>query len=193
MKKNNFLSKLIPLSLGIILLFHQSLFSNPNELNIGFGSCLDQDMSFEIFEKVIDQNPNYFIFMGDNIYLDSENPEEKIPAYKKFTENKKFLKLKKNTKLFFTWDDHDFGVNDAGNDYKEIEKSKEIFLKYIEEPNDSPRRKRKGVYDSYMVNFASKKIQIILLDTRTFRSPIKSRFWGFGSYIPNTDPGASFF
>jgi alkaline phosphatase D len=127
--------------------------------------------------------------MGDTIYLDSENPEDKIPAYEKLVNNIYYQKLKKNTKLLYTWDDHDFGINDAGSDYKEIEKSKSIFLNFIQEPQNSPRRKRKGVYDSYYFEHSGKIIQILLLDTRTFRSNLSKNFWG--EIIPNIDPNAT--
>jgi alkaline phosphatase D len=71
--------------------------------------------------------------------------------------------------IIATWDDHDYGWNDAGRHYPFKEESKEIFLDFFGEPADSERRKRAGIYTSKFIESAGKKIQVILLDTRTFR------------------------
>lgn len=73
-----------------------------------------------------------------------------------------------------TWDDHDYGENDAGRHYAMKETSKEIFLDFFDEPADSLRRTHAGVYTSYVYEHLGKTIQIILLDVRTFRDDLKS-------------------
>jgi len=47
------------------------------------------------------------------------------------------------------------------------------MLEFFNEPKDSPRWKRPGVYESYLFGPAGKRTQIILLDTRYFRSALK--------------------
>jgi len=44
--------------------------------------------------------------------------------------NSSFQQLKKVTQFFATWDDHDFGRNDAGRHYPFKKESKEIFLSF---------------------------------------------------------------
>jgi len=166
------------------------LLAQKKELVIGFGSCLDQNLPTQFLDKLIAQKPDIFIFMGDNIYKDSLNPKDKIPEYEKFNKIPQVKWLKKNSKVLSTWDDHDYGVNDVGGEYEEKALSQKIFLEAFDEPKDSIRWKRKGVYDSYTTNFSNKVIQILILDTRYFRGPLKKEkflFWEKG-YIPNENP-----
>ena len=45
-----------------------------------------------------------------------------------------FQALRKNVAVVATWDDHDYGSNDAGKEYPMKEKSKEVFLEFWSEP-----------------------------------------------------------
>jgi alkaline phosphatase D len=77
---------------------------------------------------------------------------------------------KAQLKFFATWDDHDFGQNDAGKWYPYKNESKEIFLKFFKEPAESERRKHEGIYKTEYLKPGDKTIQVILLDVRTFRN-----------------------
>ena len=39
---------------------------------IAFGSCAWEDHPLPIFDRVVEHNPNLFIFLGDNIYGDTK-------------------------------------------------------------------------------------------------------------------------
>ena len=45
-----------------------------------------------------------------------------------------------NTQIIGVWDDHDYGKNDGGSDYKLKDKTREIFLDFIGEAQDTERR-----------------------------------------------------
>lgn len=138
--------------------------------HIAFGSCGHQDKPLEIF-KAIDQNkPDLFIFLGDNIYGDTEDMRILSKKYRKLKNNRNFSQLREHATILATWDDHDYGENDAGKYYPKKEASKKVFLKFFKEPRNSPRRKHLGIYTSYFFEENSKILQIILLDCRTFRS-----------------------
>jgi alkaline phosphatase D len=83
-----------------------------------------------------------------------------------------FRKLKSGTRILATWDDHDFGWNDSGKYYPFKEESKTIFLDFFNEPFHSERRKHEGIYTSYVFGNKGKRVQVILLDVRTFRSDL---------------------
>ena len=57
--------------------------------------------------------------------------------------------MQKATRVLATWDDHDYGENDAGSEYPLKETSKQIFLDFFGVAKDSPRRERDGVYVRY--------------------------------------------
>src|SRR5262249_8359183 len=99
-------------------------------------------------------------------------------------------KLKQTCPVYATWDDHDYGENDAGAEYPRKVESQKLFLDFFGEPADSPRRKREGVYDARVFGPADQRVQVILLDTRYFRGPLKKKAKSApseGPYVPNTD------
>ena len=84
-----------------------------------------------------------------------------------------YQKLLKTCPVLATWDDHDYGKNDAGVEYPQKDQSQQLFLDFYGIPKDSPRRTQKGVYDSVTYGPEGKRVQIIVLDLRYFRSPLK--------------------
>ncbi len=102
----------------------------------------------------------------------------------------------KATRILATWDDHDYGENDAGSEYPHKETSKLIVLNFFEVAKNSPRRKRDGVYHAEVIGPPGQRVQVILLDTRYNRSPLvwqedqSDRVDG-GRYLRTTDPAAT--
>ena len=81
-----------------------------------------------------------------------------------------------------TWDDHDFGENNAGKYYKHKATSEAAFLDFFDIAQDDPRRHRDGIYSSYDFEKENIKIKVLLLDTRYFRdNPIINN----EKYLPN--------
>ena len=140
---------------------------------IAFGSCGHQNNPLPIFNNIVAHQPDLFIFLGDNIYGDTKEMDTLRSKYKLLNEKPSFQNLKKNVEIIATWDDHDFGWNDAGRHYEFKEESKNIFLDFFEEPDTSDRRTHEGIYHSYEYEQNGKIIQVILLDVRTFRDDIK--------------------
>ena len=171
MKKRNSLITLIVIT--ILLLISIRGFSQKAVSKIAFGSCSNQDDRLKIFDVVVKHKPDLFIFLGDNIYGDTKNMAELRAKYIKLAAKPTFQNLKKNVDILATWDDHDFGMNDIGRHYPFKTQSKEIFLNFFDEPKNSDRRNRAGIYTSYMYETNGKKLQIILLDNRTFRDNLK--------------------
>lgn len=146
---------------------------NNQGFKIAFGSCAHQGHPLPIFDLVVKHNPDLFIFLGDNIYGDTKNMDTLRTKYQRLGNKPSYQNLKQNVDIIATWDDHDFGWNDAGRFYKQKEKSKEVFLNFFEEPTSSERRNHKGIYHSYKYEYQGKIIQVILLDVRTFRDDLK--------------------
>jgi alkaline phosphatase D len=80
-----------------------------------------------------------------------------------------FKNLKAHVPLIATWDDHDYGRNDAGKYFSAKQQSKQAFLSFFDEPQNSERRNREGIYQSYYYPVNGKMVQVILLDVRWFR------------------------
>lgn len=163
----------IPLFLAALTLPSCNGYSQKNLSKIAFGSCSNQSNSLSIFDVVVQHQPDLFIFLGDNIYGDTENMHTLQAKYEQLAAKPTFQNLKKNMPIIATWDDHDYGQNDAGRHYPKKKESKELFLNFFEEPIASERRKHEGIYTSYLYETKGKKVQIILLDNRTFRDDYK--------------------
>lgn len=139
---------------------------------IAFGSCASQNKEQPILKVAAGEKPDLFIYLGDNIYGDTENMKKMAKKYNKLCAKPEFQELQQTCPLLATWDDHDYGVNDGGIEYPKKEESKELFLSFWGESKNSSRRKHKGIYTSYLFGKGAQIVQIILLDTRTFRSPL---------------------
>ncbi len=142
------------------------------EFKIAFGSCGHQDKPIPLFNDIAAQSPDVFIFLGDNVYGDTKNARVLQRKYAQLSAKESYQNLKKSTRIFATWDDHDFGKNDAGKEFCRKKRFKKIFLDFFDEPNESIRRTQQGIYTSYSYEVNNKIIQIILLDTRTFRDKL---------------------
>jgi alkaline phosphatase D len=165
---------------------------------IAFGSCARQDKPQPIWEAILDQKPDLFIFLGDNIYGDSEDLAVLRGKYDLLAAQPGFAALRAAVPIMATWDDHDYGKNDAGAEFPRRAESQQLFCDFFGVPADAPRRRRAGVYDAAVFGPPQQSVQVILLDTRYHRSPLKRRSdkpqpgdGRPGPYAPNTDADAT--
>jgi alkaline phosphatase D len=158
---------------------------------IAFGSCINTQ-SHPMLDRTLTLPFELFILLGDNIYADTTDPAVMAAKYRVRKESAFFQALRKKAPVLATWDDHDFGANDAGSNYVMKVESQKLFCDFMDEPADSPRRKREGVYDARVLGPAGKRVQVILLDTRYFRSALATGVNNVvpsgGKYIPHPDP-----
>jgi alkaline phosphatase D len=174
------LQSLLPVTLSLITLLSlargdvQSDFHRDKQIDtISFGSCYNpRDKKDVMFDAVLKETPDVFVFLGDNIYGDTRDMKVLQRKYRELEAVDGFRKLRDATTMLATWDDHDFGTNDGGKSYPMRKASEKIFLDFFKDPVDSPRRKREGIYGSYTFGTPGKICQIIVLDTRYFRDEL---------------------
>jgi alkaline phosphatase D len=161
---------------------------------IAFGSCAEQADSQPIWDAILAYKPELFIFAGDNVYGDFNTPDASPlrKAYAGADAIAGYNKLRDSVNHLAVWDDHDYGVNDGGGDFPYKALSKDLFLDFWKVPASDVRRTREGIYDSHIVGPAGMRVQIILLDVRWFRSPLKRTDQrgapGKERYLPDPDP-----
>lgn len=161
---------------------------------LAFGSCHNRRLAGKyhanakytktIWQSVAEQRPDAWLWTGDAVYL----PQRKgIGSVKSLmNEYNEMLDIREQTAsapqlqygelanfaplgAFGTWDDHDYGANDMGSDMIHREPRRDAFLDFLKVPQDSPRRQRKGVYNSIVFGEDDKKVKVIFLDTRWHR------------------------
>ena len=164
---------------------------------ISFGSCCKQDKPQPIWDSIIATKPSMFLMIGDNIYGDSPDMSVLKAKWDLLGAQPGFRKLKQTCPVLATWDDHDYGADDAGSEFAKKRESQQLFLDFFDEPAGTARRKQEGVYASYEYGPATRRVQVILTDTRYHRSPLKKNGLkrgdpGFhGPYAENKDDGAT--
>ena len=182
--------------IGVIFFVGVAQLPQAQVTRIAFGSCANQERPQPLLKQAATYRPDVFIFLGDNLYGDTDNMDTLRAKYRRLGARPEFKQLAAATRVLATWDDHDYGRNDAGRHYPYKEVSKEIFLDFFNEPLQSERRKHKGIYHSEYLTQGDKVVQIILLDVRTFRDnlllydstavlPRKSYFYPL-DYKPHT-------
>src|SRR5262245_35481176 len=104
---------------------------------IAFGSCAHQDDPQPIWDAVARANPELFLIIGDAIYHDvyraglSKKDETLADKYAKARAVPGFKKLLERCSLLGTWDDHDYGRNDAGAEYPLKKEAQQAFLDFL--------------------------------------------------------------
>ena len=146
--------------------------------NIAFGSCVRQWNKQPVWNGVLPVDPELFIFAGDNVYTDIgpfillPQPYRIGKAYEQLAEDKGFARLRASVPILATWDDHDYGRSGAGEEYRHKVASKQYFMEFFGVPETAPMRNRPGIYAAHEKQVDGVAVQVILLDTRTFRSPL---------------------
>ncbi|MEK9748560.1 MAG: alkaline phosphatase D family protein [Pseudomonadales bacterium] len=164
---------------------------------IAFGSCAEPKESYGIFDVIVADEPDVFLFLGDNVYADDESDDPELrslrAAYASLAQSSEFKHLKARVPLYATWDDHDYGLNDAGGDWPHKWAAEALFETFWAIPSDDPSTARPGIYREVRFGEPGKSVQLILLDTRFFRTALRKPIIppSNGRYEPTDDPNQS--
>lgn len=142
---------------------------------IGFASCFGQDRPAPIWRAIVAAKPDVFLMMGDNVYGDVKSPDlrELRGAYGRLATHPDFLPAVKAFPFLATWDDHDYGRNDGDADFAHRDGSRALFRAFWKGSGsieDAPAAD--GIYYSRAFGPAGRRVQIIMLDGRSYRSPL---------------------
>ncbi|XP_065668407.1 uncharacterized protein LOC100208584 isoform X4 [Hydra vulgaris] len=151
--------------------------SNKIISKITFGSCNKHDYDQPLWNKVREQTPDLWIWLGDAVYADTrilpflwvhsslESMKEKFNLQK---ENPNYKLLSDDgVPIIGTWDDHDYGLDGVGKAFKYRFQSQNLFLDFLEVPINSALRTRKGLYSSHTYGTGDQIVKVILLDVRS--------------------------
>ncbi|WP_114749931.1 alkaline phosphatase D family protein [Pleomorphovibrio marinus] len=151
---------------------------------IAFGSCNRHNLPQPLWQPILEENPDLWIWLGDNVYGDTHDMELLASKYKSQYEHEEYKKVREQVEVIGIWDDHDYGINDGGFQYAKKDESQQLMLDFLDEPEDSPRRDQKGAYASYTYGSGDQKIKVFLLDARYHRDTIYKKD---NAYQPNLE------
>lgn len=150
---------------------------SPSHLRIAVASCMNDflDKHFAIWGTLAAQNPEYVLMIGDNVYADvssltTTHEVDPETLWNRYVDARLRIPFYFQQKLIPThalWDDHDYGQNNAGSDFKYKEESKAVFEAFFaQDMSDDDWSKGFGVGGLLTLG----DFNLYFLDARTFRS-----------------------
>ena len=148
-----------------------------DRLKTAFISCMNDsyEKNFKIWNALSATNPEYVIFLGDNVYAnrdDSGLPLASTPdnIWQRYTDTRlrlPFFFQEKLIPVHAIWDDNDYGPKDSGDDFEFKKESQEIFdAFYAQSLSDEVFTKGLGVGGQLSLG----DFNLYFLDARSFRA-----------------------
>ncbi len=144
------------------------------DLVVAFGSCAGdwgEDASQPVWRAVQAQDPDLFLWLGDNLYFRLQESEWLDPAAmaERWRIQRGLANLQPllpGTAHYAVWDDHDYGPNDSDKTYALKDASLELFVRYWANPAYGS-----GGVPGVWHRFRRGQVEFFLLDGRFHRDP----------------------
>lgn len=142
--------------------------AGPADFRVAFGSCcrIQFDPEQPIWDVVRQLEPDMFIWLGDNIYADSDEPAALTDLYSRGRVVRRLEPLLRSTPQLATWDDHDFGYNDGDGRSPFKAASLKVFRNFWANPA-SGEADNPGIY--FRQSYGG--VDFFVLDGRYHRDP----------------------
>lgn len=138
----------------------------PARLRIGLGSCSRLDDQ-PIFNSIFAQQPDLFLFMGDNHYANTHHLDALRWHYRRFRNLPERAALLANVPTMATWDDHDFLANNSNGTCLNRDYALDAFVEYWANPA-AGLPATPGVFFNYRYG----PVELFMLDCRMYRPDI---------------------
>lgn len=140
----------------------------PANFRIAFGSCcrIQFDADQKIFNAVVDQEPDLFFWLGDNIYADTLEPSGLADLYRRQRTVERMLPMIRSIPQLATWDDHDYAYNDGDKNNPIRGQALKVFNQYWANPSAGTAQ-TPGVFFTY----SHGGVDFFFLDDRYHRDP----------------------
>lgn len=141
-------------------------------------SCMDDraENHAEMWREVISEQPDVMFFLGDNVYVDGEDqPVTAELIWARYVETRLTLdvyQMEPLAPVFATWDDHDYGEDNAGASFRFKQEAYRTFKAFYGGEDAGAFKNGPGV-SSLLNGFGQR---FVLLDSRSFRS--RGEQWG---------------
>ena len=157
---------------------------DPPDFSFAIGSCVyvnekkDDRPSkpygggYEIFESIRAKNPDFMLWLGDNIYLREPDflTERGIRHRNRSVRSLPEMQaLLGSTHNYATWDDHDYGPNDSDRSYVNKKLTEKAFNDYWGNLNTNATGEG-GITSHFLWN----DVEVFLMDDRYFRDSNRS-------------------
>lgn len=152
------------------------------------GSCLDEERGDSAALRTIaGTEADLFLMLGDNVYGDRDGPAyvnndadllELRESFSDLAARADFQAIRESLPMMVAWDDHDYGGNDGGGEFAFRGFAERIHEHFwglaAEDLGEWP-----GTYYARSFGPEGQRVQVIMLDTRFFRSRLtQTDDWG---------------
>ncbi len=124
---------------------------------------------YEIFNTILEQKPEFMLWLGDNVYLREADWYSRSGIFKRYSHTRAVRELQPllaSVHQYAIWDDHDYGPNDSDRSFRNKATTLEAFTAFWGNPTFGING-RPGT--TTMFEWAD--AQFFLLDNRYYRSP----------------------
>jgi alkaline phosphatase D len=136
---------------------------------LAFGSCSKQGLPQPLWPAIVASKPQVWLWTGDAIYPDTNSPAGLSDGFASQLQQPGYRDLLSTGSLVEgTYDDHDYGRNDAGKELSTKRESQERYLEFLG-VGDARRRARAGIYSSHVFGPEGQRVKLIIMDTRWWR------------------------
>ncbi|MDP3461102.1 MAG: alkaline phosphatase D family protein [Hyphomonas sp.] len=164
-------------------------------------SCLDEEKEASAaMRSIAGEEADLFLMIGDNVYGDRDGPayvnnqpelDELRESFRDLAAREDFRAVRAKFPMMVAWDDHDYGANDAGREFPFRRLAERIHERFWGLENEDVGA-WPGTYYARAFGPEGQRTQVIVLDTRFFRSALTpTDEWGKKGkerYIPSADP-----
>ncbi len=164
-------------------------------------SCFDEELGDSpVMRSVAGEEADLFLMIGDNVYGDKDGPayrnneadlDELRESFRDLAARDDFKAVRAKFPMMVAWDDHDMGANDAGKEFPFKRLAERIHERFWG-IDDQDVGAYPGTYYARTFGPPGQRTQVIMLDTRFFRSALTpTDAWGKPGkerYIPSADP-----
>lgn len=164
-------------------------------------SCFDEEKEDSVtMRTVAAEEADLFLMIGDNVYGDRDgrnyvnnqpNLDELRESFADLAAREDFQLVRAKHPMMVAWDDHDYGANDAGREFPFRRLAERIHERFWGLENEDVGA-WPGTYYARSFGPEGQRVQIIMLDTRFFRSALTpTDEWGKTGkerYLPSEDP-----
>lgn len=139
-------------------------------LRIAFGSCarLQFDAAQPIWDAIAAMEPDLFLWLGDNIYADSDQEASFTDLYGRQRSIPGFARFAARVPQLAIYDDHDFGYNNADGTNPVKAMTLKLFKRWWANPS-AGTRDTPGVFFRHSLG----QVDLFMLDGRYHRSPVE--------------------
>jgi len=163
----------------------KSLDFNKRKARIGVISCTDDHVSAatKMWTSYLNQFLDVNFMIGDNVYADrldggfakTADPKQLWLRYTQTWDRLYFYHTANLSPTFYLWDDHDYGKNDGGAEYKYKKESLDIFWTFHPAGNIQDTFNKTVGAGSVFKGFGQ---EFIFIDARSFRENKTGSRWG---------------